>query len=79
MYKKINEVLLSNTTVKRRIDEISENGKVAVITALKQSVYFSLQLDESTDVAGQSNLLGFVVLSLMAISKKKYCFASLYQ
>lgn len=58
--KKINEIPLSNTTVKRRIDEMSENVKIAIITVLKQSEYFSLQLDESTDVAGQANLLAFV-------------------
>lgn len=57
--KKINEIPLSNTTVKRRIDEMSENVKEAVMTVLKQSEYFSLQLDESTDVAGQANLLAF--------------------
>lgn len=57
---KINDIPLSNTTVKRRIDEMSENVKEAVITMLKQSEYFSLQLDESTDIAGQANLLAFV-------------------
>jgi len=34
------------------------------ITVLKQSEYFSLQLDESTDVAGQANLLAFVRFEL---------------
>jgi len=58
--KKINEILLSNTTVKRRIDEMSENVKIAIITVLKQSEYFSLQLNENTDVAGQANLLAFI-------------------
>jgi len=58
--KKNNEIPLSNTTVKRRIDEMSENVKIAIITVLKQSLYFSLQLDEITNVAGQANLLAFV-------------------
>lgn len=31
-----------------------------MISTLKQSDYFSLQIDESTDVAGQVNLLVFV-------------------
>jgi hypothetical protein len=33
--KKINEIPLSNTTVKRRIDEMSKNVKIAIITVLK--------------------------------------------
>ncbi|GBN22899.1 Zinc finger BED domain-containing protein 5 [Araneus ventricosus] len=56
---KINEFPLSNTTAKRRIDEMSESVKEAVMIVLKQSEYFSLQHDESTDVAGQANLLTF--------------------
>ncbi|VVC42107.1 Hypothetical protein CINCED_3A010039 [Cinara cedri] len=63
-FNKINEIPLSNTTVKRRIDEMLENVKIAIITVLKQSEYFSLQLEESTDVAGQANLLAFVRFKL---------------
>ncbi|KAL4154130.1 hypothetical protein QTP88_001963 [Uroleucon formosanum] len=62
--QKINEIPLSNTTVKRRIDEMSENVKIAIITVLKQGEYFSLQLDESTDGAGEANLLAFVRFEL---------------
>lgn len=58
--KKINEIPLSNTTVKRRIDEMSQSVKESVISVLKQSEYFALQLDESTDIAGQASLLSFV-------------------
>ncbi|GBL87837.1 hypothetical protein AVEN_192021-1 [Araneus ventricosus] len=56
--KKINEIPLSNTTVKR-IDEMSESVKEAVMIVLKESEYFSLPLDASTDVEGQANLLTF--------------------
>lgn len=58
--KLIGEIPLSNTTVKRRIDEMSDFVKQSMITVLKQSEYFSLQLDESTDVAGEAILLAFV-------------------
>lgn len=58
--KKICEIPLSNTTVKRRIDEMSDAVKQAMVTVLKENEYFSIQLDESTDVAGQANLLAFV-------------------
>ncbi|XP_054713545.1 zinc finger BED domain-containing protein 5-like [Uloborus diversus] len=57
--KQINEIPLSNTTVKRRIDEMSENVKEVLVTFLRKSEYFSLQFDESTDVAGKANLLAF--------------------
>jgi hypothetical protein len=39
---------------------MSDAVKQSMITVLKQSEYFSLQLDESTDLAGQANLLAFV-------------------
>lgn len=58
--KRINEVALSNTTVKRRIEEMADNVKEAMITRLKQSDFFALQLDESTDVADMAMLSAFV-------------------
>lgn len=58
--KLIKDIPLSNTTVKRRIDEMADSVKEALITTLKQSDFFALQLDESTDVAGLANLLAFV-------------------
>ncbi len=62
--QKISEIPLSNTTVKRRIDEMSQCVKEAVINVLKQSECFALQLDENTDIAGQANLLAFVRFEL---------------
>lgn len=58
--KKIGEIPLSNNTVKRRIEEMSENIKQQLISALKRSDFYSLQLDESTDIADNANLLAFV-------------------
>lgn len=58
--KLIDDIPLSNTTVKRRVDEMADSVKEILLTSLKQSDFFALQLDESTDVAGLANLLAFV-------------------
>lgn len=62
--KQIGEIPLSNNTVKRRIDEMSANVKEQLITALQHSAIYSLQLDESTDIADNANLLAFVRFEL---------------
>ena len=58
--QKIQQVSLSNDTIKRRISQMSANVKHQVINEIKASPMFSLQLDESTDVASCSQLLVFV-------------------
>ncbi|XP_076806902.1 zinc finger BED domain-containing protein 5-like [Clavelina lepadiformis] len=58
--KKIEQVCLSNDTIKRRISVMSTDVKQQVIDELKASPMFSIQLDESTDVASCSQLLVFV-------------------
>lgn len=58
--QQIGQISLSNTTVKRRIEEMSVNVKESLISAMKESDFYSLQLDESTDIADNANLLCFV-------------------
>jgi len=58
--QQICQISLSNTTVKRRIEEMSVNVKESLISAMKESDFYSLQLDESTDIADKVNLLCFV-------------------
>lgn len=72
--KTISEIPLSNTTVKRRIDEMSQCVRESIINVLKRSEYFSLQLDESTDVADQANLLAFVRFELNGNIEKDMLF-----
>lgn len=58
--KKIEAVQCSNNTIKRRICTIAEIVENELIKRLKDCEFFSLQLDESTDVAGLPVLLVFV-------------------
>lgn len=56
----IKTVPLSNDTVCRRTDDMSADILAQVVEKLKRSDYFALQLDESTDVSGKSQLVAFV-------------------
>ncbi|CAH1989318.1 unnamed protein product [Acanthoscelides obtectus] len=56
---KIKQISLSNTTIQRRICEMSADILAPVISEIKESHMFALQLDESTDVASCSQLLVF--------------------
>ena len=58
--KKLTTIPLSNDTVQRRIVELSNNVKDQIVTKLKESKFFRLQLDECTDVARFSQLLAYV-------------------
>ncbi|KAF2368590.1 protein of unknown function DUF4371 [Trinorchestia longiramus] len=49
--------VLSDNTVKRRIDELSEEIKEQVLDKIKASRFFAIQCDESTDVAHLYQLL----------------------
>ena len=57
--KEITNVPLSNDTVARRIKDLAANVRAELISRL-QCCNFSLQMDESTDVAGLAVLLVFV-------------------
>lgn len=52
-------VPLSDTTVARRVSAISDDLRNQLVFRLK-SVKFSIQLDESTDIANKAILLGYV-------------------
>ena len=58
---KLKSVLLSNNTVKKRIEEESVDIADQVISGVKDSKYgFPIQLDESTDVTNNAQLLVYV-------------------
>ncbi|CAL9692667.1 unnamed protein product [Knipowitschia caucasica] len=58
--RKLNLVPLSNDTVSRRIKDMADDVKNTLIERIKNSRYFAIQLDESTDVADLANLLVYV-------------------
>jgi hypothetical protein len=58
--KTVENVLLSNLTVSRRIKDIGCNIECELINWINESEGFGMKLDESTDVAGLSVLLVFM-------------------
>uniref|UniRef100_A0A2S2Q132 Zinc finger BED domain-containing protein 5 n=1 Tax=Sipha flava TaxID=143950 RepID=A0A2S2Q132_9HEMI len=58
--KDIEKLSLSNNTVFRRIDEISEWVECKLIEKVNLNRWFSLQIDESTDIQGLSQIIVFV-------------------
>ncbi len=57
---KLGAVPLSNDTVARRIEDMSNDIREQLIEFVKKSPYYALQLDESTDIAGQAQRLTYV-------------------
>ncbi|CAK1590342.1 unnamed protein product [Parnassius mnemosyne] len=58
--KKVSAVQCSNNVISDRIHKISDHIQDELISRLKTSEMFAMQLDESTDVVGLSILLVFV-------------------
>lgn len=58
--KNYDMISLSNTTVKWRIEDMSDNVKNQLVKRVIKSQYYSLQLDESTDVSNSADLLAFI-------------------
>ena len=57
---KLAMVPLSDNTIKRRIEELSVDILQQTIVAVEQSGKFSLQLDETTDIGNDAQLMVFV-------------------
>ena len=58
--KKLDFIPLSNTTVKRRAEDMFKNVKNQLVKKVIKSPYYSLQLDERTDVSNSADLLAFM-------------------
>ncbi|KAF0749677.1 zinc finger BED domain-containing protein 5-like [Aphis craccivora] len=58
--KEVRKIPLSNNTVQRRIEDMSKDVEFHVNEKLKAAELFALQLDESTDVTGKSQVMTFV-------------------
>ena len=58
--RKFDGIPLSNNIVQQRIEDIAMDIEQQVIEEVKKSPYFTIQLDESTDVSNCAILLCFV-------------------
>jgi len=58
--REVQKIPLSDSTISRRISEMSSDVESNVIDKLKNSDGFSLQVDESTDISGKAQLLAFI-------------------
>jgi ribosomal protein L10 len=62
--KQLESIPLSNDTVSRRISDMVSNVKEQLIEKVKASKYYSIQLDESTDVSNIAYLLTLIDLKM---------------
>ena len=73
--RKVAQVPLSNDTIARRIYELAHDMEEQLIEQIKLAKYFSLQLDESTDVANQAVLMVYVRYEHEGELKEEYFFS----
>ncbi|XP_067933284.1 protein FAM200C-like [Watersipora subatra] len=74
--QKIADLFLSNSTVKSWINDLSADIKRQVIEKIKSSPMFTIQLDESTDVASISQLMVFARYVHRETIEEKFLFCS---
>ena len=58
------KIPLSNSTVSRRIKDISKDQFKQLIARIKGNSKYAIQIDEATDISSKAQLLGYV----------RYCF-----
>ncbi|XP_068224197.1 SCAN domain-containing protein 3-like, partial [Palaemon carinicauda] len=58
--KEVRKIPISESTISRRIHDMSADIEETVCTSVKESEMFALQVDESTDIGGMAQLLVFV-------------------
>ena len=76
--KKVAQVPLSKITIARRIDDlhVAQDMEDQLIEQIKITKYFSLQLDESTDVGNLAILMVYVRFEYKDDLKEKYFFSA---
>ena len=58
--EKLRQIPLSSDTIRRRICDMSTDLQDTVISSVKQSKMFTMQVDESTDISGKAQLIAFI-------------------
>ncbi|XP_026546538.1 SCAN domain-containing protein 3-like isoform X1 [Notechis scutatus] len=58
--QELNAIPMSANTIRRRIEDMAEDIENQVINMVKNSPFYAIQLDESTDVSNKALLLCFV-------------------
>lgn len=58
--EKLKVIPVSNDTIHRRITNASQDVKEQLVSRISESKKYAIQLDESTDIAGQAQLIAFV-------------------
>lgn len=58
--KDIDLIPLSNDTVTRRINDMANNVESELISRIKESLFYSLQIDETTDVSSDAQLICYI-------------------
>ncbi|XP_056243076.1 zinc finger BED domain-containing protein 5 [Seriola aureovittata] len=57
---KLDAIPMSDNTIQRHISDMADDVKEQVLDAIRESPFFSIQLDESTDVANCATLMVYV-------------------
>ncbi|KAG6924068.1 zinc finger BED-type containing 9 [Chelydra serpentina] len=72
--RKLKDISVSNDTISRQINEISQNINEQVVDEIKKSPLFAIQLDESTDITLCSQLLVFARYMVEGDFKDEFLF-----
>jgi len=76
--RKVAQVPLSNDTIARRIHDLAQDMEDQLIGQIKLAKYFSLQLDECTDVANMAILMVYVRFEHEGDLKEEFFFSLLH-
>lgn len=71
---KLNVISLSDDTVSRRINEMAAQVKQTLIENIKQSKYFAIQFDESTDVTNFAQLMAYIRFERESVIEEEFLF-----
>jgi hypothetical protein len=58
--KDIGLMPLSNDTATRRINDMANNAESELISRIKESLFYSLQIDETTNVSNDAQLICYI-------------------